>query len=199
MSKLALRALVLGGVIALLGVGSYAIAGGGSKEFKARQLTGYEENPDISTLGTGSFGAKLSDDGTSLKYKLTYSGLEGDVQQSHVHFGKRAVNGGISFFLCTNLGNGPAGTPLCPGPRSGTVEGEIEAADVIGPNTPTPPATAGQGIEPGAFGEILAAMRAGHAYANVHTTKWPGGEIRAQLKGGKSRGHDNRGKNKDDD
>ena len=30
-------------------------------------------------------------------------------------------------------------------------------------------------------------MRAGHAYANVHTTKWPGGEIRAQLNDGTSR------------
>jgi hypothetical protein len=190
MSKLALRALVLGGVIALLGVGSYAIAGGGSKEFKGRQLTGYEENPDISTVATGSFKAKLSDDGTTLNYELSYSGLEGTVQQAHVHFGKRAINGGISFFLCTNLGNGPAGTPTCP--QSGTVSDSIVAADVVGP--------AGQGIEAGNLAEILAAMRAGHAYANVHSSKWPGGEIRAQLKGGKSRGHDdNRGKKKDDD
>ncbi len=40
---------------------------------------------------------------------------------------------------------------------------------------------AGQGIEVGNLAEIVAAMRAGHAYANVHSTKWPGGEIRAQL------------------
>ena len=40
---------------------------------------------------------------------------------------------------------------------------------------------AGQGIEPGALDEILAAMRAGSAYANVHSSKWPGGEIRAQI------------------
>ena len=53
---------------------------------------------------------------------------------------------------------------------------------MIGPGaTVGPPPTAGQGIEPGNLAEILAAMRAGHAYANVHTTKWPGGEIRAQL------------------
>jgi hypothetical protein len=191
MSKLALRALVLGGVIALLGVGSYAIAGGGSKEFKGRQLTGYEENPDISTVATGSFKAKLSDDGTTLNYELSYSGLEGTVQQAHVHFGKRAINGGVSFFLCgTAAFPGPAGTPTCP--QSGTVSDSIVAADVVGP--------AGQGIEAGNLAEILAAMRAGHAYANVHSSKWPGGEIRAQLKGGKSRGHDdNRGKKKDDD
>ncbi len=123
-----------------------------------------------------------SKDGTSLHYKLSYSGLEGNVTQSHVHFGKRAINGGISFFLCSNLPSPPAGTPACPGTTSGTVEGDIEAADVIGPGaTVGPPPTAGQGIEPGNLAEILAAMRAGHAYANVHTTKWPGGEIRAQL------------------
>ena len=51
------------------------------------------------------------------------------------------------------------------------------------------PAT--QGIEAGAFNEILAAMRAGVAYANVHSTKWPGGEIRAQLKKGRGGDHDN--------
>jgi len=46
------------------------------------------------------------------------------------------------------------------------VEGDVTPADVIGPN--------GQGIEPGSFGEILSALRAGHAYANIHTTRWPG-------------------------
>jgi hypothetical protein len=180
MGKLALRGLVIAAVIGVIGVGSYAIAGGGSKNFKGSPLNGYEENPDISTVATGSFEARLSDDGTSLHYKLSYSGLEGNVQQSHVHFGKPAVNGGISFFLCSNLPNPPAGTPACPGTTEGTVEGDIEAADVLGLVT-APPATAGQGIEAGNLPEILAAMRAGHAYANVHTTKWPGGEIRAQL------------------
>jgi hypothetical protein len=181
MSKLALRALVLGGVIALLGVGSYAIAGGGSKEFKGRQLTGYEENPDISTVATGSFKAKLSDDGTTLNYELSYSGLEGTVQQAHVHFGKRAINGGISFWLCgTAALPGPAGTPTCP--AEGTVEDTIVAADVVGPT--------GQGIAPGEFAEILAAMRAGHAYANVHSAKFGGGEIRAQINDRKRGGGD---------
>ena len=68
--------------------------------------------------------------------------------------------------------------PTCP--QSGTVEDDIVAADVIGPAT--------QGIEVGNLAEILAAMRAGHAYANVHSTKWPGGEIRAQLENGRGGG-----------
>ena len=34
------------------------------------------------------------------RYKLSYSGLEAPVTQSHIHFGKPAVNGGISIWLC---------------------------------------------------------------------------------------------------
>jgi CHRD domain len=182
-SRLAFKVVALGAVIALLGVASYAIAGGGSKSFRGVPLNGYEENPDVSTVAKGSFTADLSRTGNSIEYELSYSGLEGDVQQAHVHFGKRAVNGGISFFLCSNLGNGPAGTQPCP--QSGVVRGEIDAADVIGPTA--------QGIEVGNLNEIVAAMRAGHAYANVHSTKWPGGEIRAQIndrRNGKGRGED---------
>ncbi len=199
MRKLALRGLVVAVVIGVLGVGSYAIAGGGSKSFKGSPLNGYEENPDISTIGTGSFEARLSKDGTSLHYKLSYSGLEGNVQQAHVHFAKRGVNGGISYFLCSNLPSPPAGTPACPGTTEGTVEGDIEAADVIGPTASAgPPPNPGQGIEPGALAEILAAMRAGRTYANVHTTKWPGGEIRAQLNDKNfRRGHDDHKKGDD--
>jgi hypothetical protein len=81
------------------------------------------------------------------------------------------VNGGISVFLCSNLGNGPAGTQPCP--PSGTVTGTIRPVDVIGPT--------GQGIAPGEFAELVTALRDGVAYANVHSNVWPGGEIRGQL------------------
>ena len=51
-------------------------------------MTGYAEIPaTLSTVATGEFTARLSDDGKSLHYKLTYSGLEGTVTQAHVHFG----------------------------------------------------------------------------------------------------------------
>ena len=53
------------------------------------------------------------------------------------------------------------------------MEATVGADHVIGP--------AAQGIAPGEFEEIVAAIRAGRAYANVHTTKFPGGEIRAQI------------------
>jgi CHRD domain-containing protein len=166
--------------VAVLAVGllvaSLAVAAGGKKNLKADQLTGYQENPDISSVATGSFKATLDDDAQTITYELTYSGLEGTVTQAHIHFGKRAVNGGITVFLCgTAASPGPPGTPTCP--AEGTVSRTVTAADILAPATATGP----QGIEAGNYEELAAAMRAGHTYANVHSSLWPGGEIRAQI------------------
>jgi hypothetical protein len=167
MKRLHVHAVLVGALILALGIGSYAVAGGGKKNLKADDLIGYQENPDISTTGTGSFEATIDDDAETITYELSYSGLEGGAAfAAHIHFGKRAVNGGVSAFLC-----GGGDKPACP--VSGTVTGVVDAADVIGP--------AGQGIAAGEFDELEAAMRAGHSYVNVHTPTWPGGEIRAQV------------------
>lgn len=180
MGKLALRGLVLAVVIGVLGLGSYAIAGGGTKNFKANPLNGYAEVPSVSSVGTGSFEARLAKDGSSLDYELRYSGLEGTVTtQAHVHFGKASDSGGVSYFLC-----GGGGKPACT-PSEGVFRGTITAADVIGP--------AGQGIAPTEFAEIVAAMRAGVAYANIHTNKHPSGEIRAQINDGRGDHGDHEG------
>jgi hypothetical protein len=71
-----------------------------------------------------------------------------------------------------------AGTQPCP--QSGTIHGTITAADV----SPPIAATAGartQGIDTGQYEELVRAIAAGKTYANIHSTTWPGGEIRAQL------------------
>ena len=54
--------------------------------------------------------------------------------------------------------------------------GTVVAADVVGP--------AGQGIAPGQIDELMRAMRAGVTYADLHTTQYPGGEIRGQIRPG---------------
>lgn len=160
--------LVLAVLAAGLLVTSLAGADDGKKNLKSDELSGYQENPDVSSTGTGSFEATIDDDAQTITYELSYSGLEGgNALFAHIHFGKRAVNGGVSAFLC-----GGGDKPPCPA-TEGTVTGVIDAADVVGP--------AGQGIEPGSFTELVAAMRAGHTYANVHTPRWPAGEIRAQI------------------
>ena len=175
MRKLVLLA-GLGGVL-LLALGSYAFAVGGSNDSGGR-LTGYQEVPSVSTVAKGEFKAELVSN-SKIEYTLSYTGLEGAVQQAHIHFGQRSVNGGISVFLCTNLGNGPAGTQACP-PAPATITGTIQAADVSPPIAATAAARA-QGIDSGEFAELLAAIKARKTYANVHSTKFPGGEIRAQL------------------
>jgi hypothetical protein len=143
-------------------------------------LVGYQEVPAVSTTAKGRFRAWVDTANNEIHWKLSYDALEGNVTQAHVHFGQMSVNGGISFFLCSNLGNGPVGTQACPASGPAELEGIITPDLVVGPG---PTATApGQGIEPGAFGEIAAAIRQGLAYANVHTSKWPGGEIRGQLR-----------------
>ena len=124
-------------------------------------------------VATGSFEATIDDAAGEIDYTLSYSGLEGDIRQAHIHFGQRSVNAGISAWLCETTFNASpsASTPTCP--PSGTVTGTITALEVIGPT--------GQGIAPGEFDELVAALRAGRAYANVHSSLFPGGEIRGQI------------------
>jgi CHRD domain len=169
--------------VALLGVGvTGAAAVAGDHGRIKTSLSGYEEQPlALSTTGNGSFKAKVQGGGASIAYELRYADLEGSVTQAHIHFGSESQAGGISAFLCSNLGNGPAGTQPCP-PAPARVTGTIRPADVIGP--------ANQGIGPGEFAELLQAIRAGVAYANVHSTKYPGGEIRGQFDDGDHRHHD---------
>jgi CHRD domain-containing protein len=150
-------------------------------------LTGYEETAApgnaggaVSTTGNGTFTARISNDESRIDWELSYSDLEGAVQQAHIHFGQKAITGPISVFLCTNLGNGPAGTQPCPAPPA-TISGTITAADVTNLANE-------RGISAGELDELLKAMRAGATYVNVHSTRWPGGEIRSQIDG--NSGHD---------
>jgi CHRD domain len=103
------------------------------------------------------------------------------VQQAHIHLTQTGVNGGITVLLCTNLGNGPAGTQGCP-PTPATITGTIFAADVS-PDIPATAPARTQGLGTGEFAELLAAIRARATYVNVHSTTWSAGEIRGQLDG----------------
>jgi CHRD domain-containing protein len=168
-----LAALVVG--VAALGVAAFAI-GGSSVGFNhlSEDLIGYQEVPAISTAASARFTADVSQDGQSISWQLTYQDLEGTPTQSHIHFGQRSVNGGIAVFLCANPPIvPPPGTQLCPTTSPATIRGTFDADDVIGP--------ASQGIGPGEYAELVRAIDAGKAYANLHSSKWPGGEIRAQL------------------
>ena len=169
-----LARVILAAVVTAMSVG-YANA----QQFQA-VFSGFNE---IGGLGAGETGAILSTGQAtlrltvntqlqSLNYTLTYSNLGSPVTQSHIHFGRARVAGGIIVFLCTNLGNGPAGTPACPSP-SGTATGLITPASVIGPVP--------QNISPGNFDGLVAALVSQSAYGNIHTSQFPAGEIRGDI------------------
>jgi len=181
-----MRRLVVSIAVIALVSGSAIALGQGFKKI-SEILTGYEETPAaVSTTGNGTFTARISNDESRIDWELSYNDLEGAVQQSHIHFGAKGTTGGISVFLCTNLGNGPAGTQPCPAPPA-TISGTILAADVS-PNIPATAAARTQGLNTGEIDEFIAAIRAGATYVNVHSTLWPGGEIRSQIDG--NSGHD---------
>ena len=139
-------------------------------------LTGYEESPSVSTTGRGEFTATIAPDGDVILYTETFSGLQGTVTQSHIHVGQLGVNGSIVIFLCQTAAN-PDPTGLAPQcPQEGTVSGTITAANVIAGSTAT------QQLVAGDLAAVITAIRAGAAYANVHTNPSPGGEIRGQLR-----------------
>ncbi len=137
------------------------------------RLSGFHETPlALSSPGSGWFRAKLDVKNDEIRYTLSFQGLPSAATQAHIHFGSKSQSGGVSAFLCSNLGNGPAGTPACP--ASGPVTGTITPAGVVGP--------AAQGIAAGEFAELVRAIKHRTAYVNVHTVDIPAGEIRGQLR-----------------
>jgi hypothetical protein len=165
------RLLPLGLAALLLGTPLHAAA---SHDRVFVPLFGYEEVPAVSTQAIGFFRAEIDRQAGTIEYELAYDALAGEVRQAHIHFGQKGVNGGISVFLCQTATNpDPTGlAPACSAPPARIV-GMLSSANIIGP--------AGQGIAATELGELLAAIRSGVAYVNVHSSSFTGGEIRGQF------------------
>jgi CHRD domain len=171
--------IVVGGAFLVGALASIGAAGPGKNKGKPNRLSSYLEVPAVSSVNaTGSIELRVGSD--SIAYKLTYSGLTGPATFAHIHFAQPGVNGGIAAFLC-----GGGGKAACPG-AAGTASGTIAAGDI----NPLGQTTA-QGLLVNEMSELIAAIRAGVVYANVHTAAFPSGELRGQVKA--------RGRGKDDD
>lgn len=159
-------------VLGLVGA-SIALASGSSNghdrpgkgNFRAN-LSGLQETPAVITNGRGKL--ELSMTSSQITFKLDYSGLSGPPLVAHIHVGQRNVAGAVSVFFC-----GGGGKPACPSSSSGSVSGTIVAADVLGPPM--------QGVAAGDLASLEKAIKLGVAYANMHTTQSPAGEIRGQI------------------
>jgi hypothetical protein len=154
-------------LIACLGLvaGSSAQATEHSRVFIA-QLSGDQEVPPADTRATGQATFRLSKDGTEISYKLIVANIE-NVTQAHIHLAPTGVNGPVVAWLY------PPAPPaqLIPGRFNGVLaEGTITEANLVGP-------LAGQDLT-----DLIFAMRNGNTYVNVHTTQYPAGEVRGQIR-----------------
>ena len=154
----------------VLGLGTVALAA--DSTFLAH-LSSDDEVPPNESLAVGNAVFHLSDDGSELDFKLIVAKIE-NVVQAHIHIAPEGVNGPVVAFLYGPVAsaggrvNGPIG------------EGTITAANLIGPLAGRP------------LSDLVAAIEAGNAYVNVHTSDGdattppgpgdlPGGEIRGQM------------------
>src|SRR5436309_680465 len=139
---------------------------GPAREFRAN-LQGRNEVPLTLSAARGRLALTVNATDTSVHFVLQYMGLQTMVTASHIHVAQPNVNGGVAVFFC-----GGGGRPACP-QGQGTVEGDFTAADVLA--LPT------QQLEVNNLAKLLAAIRAGKTYANLHTQTSPAGEIRGQI------------------
>ena len=140
------------------------------------------------STGKGQLTLKIDKQNREITYELTYEFPDAAatpivgtqfVDQAHLHFGQKHTTGSINVWLCQSADNPApaavaASTPTCPSP-SGTVAGSITPAKVL--------ALASQGFpgDEAGFDALLAALRSDAIYANVHTDRFPPGEIRGQV------------------
>jgi hypothetical protein len=172
------RATLMGVLIATAGLTAPAMSSPGTEEFRA-VLVGFNEIGELNaetgailSAGTGTLDLKLDRNTQTLTFTLKFQNLSAPVTQAHIHFGKVHTPGGIMVFFCSNLATAPAGTQPCPA-SGGTVTGTLTAANVQ--------AITGQNVPAGDFTAVEEALLSDTAYANVHTTSFPAGEIRGQV------------------
>jgi hypothetical protein len=121
----------------------------------------------------GSGLATFSLTGSLLTINADWSGLSGTTTVAHIH-------------CCTaTAGTGTVGVAVTPGTLPGfpvgtTAGGYSYVADLTDPATFTAAfvTTFGGGTMAGAEAALLTGMNNGTAYFNIHTTAYPGGEIR---------------------
>ena len=183
--KLSNVALISASVLAVALVGTVSADDSDDKSRRNRIAAVLKPSSEIplvsSPTARGLFKAIIDEANQVITYELSYEGLEAAPGQAHIHIGQHFANGGVSVFLCGNAPTVPPATvpqpPACPPPPA-TITGEIRAANIIGP--------AGQGVAPttattNEFAELVDLLLGGDTYANVHSAKFPGGEVRGQV------------------
>jgi hypothetical protein len=160
-------------ILSMLAMYSIALASPPESKNFVATLSGGQEVPARDTNARGNAIFHLSPDGSELQYKLIVANIDNPFA-SHIHCGAPGVNGPIGVTLFTGaLGSGRMDGILAQGVKTAPDPG-----NACGWTT---------------LAEVIAAMRSGNAYVNVHTNDginppntgpgdFPGGEIRGQVR-----------------
>lgn len=135
-------------------------------------LAGANENPPTVSAGTGFAIVTIDTVLQTMEVNVTFSGLTTGDTASHIH-------------CCVAVG-GNAGvatiTPTFTGFPSGVTSGTYDHVfDLTSSGTYNPSFITAQGSLANAESALLAGLAADQAYLNIHTTTFPGGEIRGFL------------------
>jgi hypothetical protein len=141
-----------------------SIAGAQTTTFQAT-LSGAQQNPPVDTSASGTATFTLSADGASLSYTLSVVDTA-DISMAHIHIAAAGQNGPVATWLYPSQPH----AEVKPGKFTGVLAtGTLTAADLVGP------------LQGKTIADLVADIKAGNAYVNVHTTAHPGGEIRGQI------------------
>lgn len=137
--------------------GTVIVQGSGSAPGFTAILNGANERPNPATT-TGAGAASFVVTGTTVAYTVTFSRLTGPPSMAHIHGPGNATQAvGVLVDFPTT------GQTLTNGVLTGTFNaGSIRNTAI-------------------SLDSLLVLMRNGNAYVNVHTTQFPGGEIRGQV------------------
>jgi hypothetical protein len=174
--KITIAMLFVVAAASLASMGVRAQDSGDSLRLSSR-LSSFNEVPPKAIGSHGTFIATLSEDGTTLNWTLTWTGLTGPPSAAHIHFAQAGVSSLVMTYLCGGPINNPDIPQKPPCPASGPLSGMTNAGDIIALNS----GTTDLGLDLHDFAAFLRALRAGDGYVNMHTARFGGGEIRGQL------------------
>jgi hypothetical protein len=150
-----MRRFFLVALVACTAIAVPALAGSSSFEFKA-DLEPESAVPPNTSDGEGEAGFSVSRSGRSIRYRIEAEDLTGRVRAAHIHLGREGQAGPVVITICART---------CSLPRSGRL-GRARFSRAPGARS---------------FAAVVRALRAGRTYVNVHTKRYPGGELRGQI------------------
>ncbi len=155
--------------VCLLVLGAVALPGlaiADHLNFEAR-LTGKQEVSEQNTTGNGAIQIIFNQAYRFVDVVVKFNRLEGELTGAHFHCARAGENGPVAFGL---VGPGPLGA------EGNTIIGRLRNSDYSGADCLNAVGRTINNIASLAF-----AMREGLIYLNIHSSAFPGGEIRGQI------------------